>query len=146
MCVFTENIPNSQRPGDDHSWRVPWCRCTTHYVKHPSWLKDFLHSWSHIAAEINSALHRREKCRAEKATKVRWKENWFQPYFCSTVGKHDSWHPPIIICGQHQTGICEQLLQGVMAQFWTITQSHTASQFVQLSHQMDPSTKKPLKV
>lgn len=145
MCMFTENVPNSQRPGNDHSLRVSWCHCSTHYVKDPSWLKDFLHSWSHISAEINSATHRREKWQAEMATKVRWKENWFQSYFCSSVGKHDSWHPSIN-CGQHQIGICERLFQGVIVRFWNTTQSHTAPHFVQLSHQMDPGTKNLLKV
>lgn len=148
VCVYRK-YPKlsgcSQRPGDDHGWWVPWCRCMTRYVKHPSWLKDFVHLCLQITAVINSVIHRKRKCSVDKAIKVRWKENWFQHYFCSAVGKHDSLHPSIN-CGRHQIHISENLLQDVIVQFWNTTQSHTASQFLQLSHQRDHDTKQLLKV
>lgn len=148
VCVYRK-YPKlsgcSQRPGDDHSWRVPWCRCTTRYIKHPSWLKDFIHPCLHIVAVINSVIHRRRKCCVHKAIKVRWNKNWFQHYICSVVGKHDSLHPSIN-CSQHQIHISEQLLQDVIMWFWNTTQSHTASQFLQLSHQMYHGRKQLLKI
>lgn len=148
VCVYRK-YPKlsgcSQRPDDDHSWWVPWCCCTTRYVKHPSWLKDFVHPRLHIAVVINSVIRWRRKCHVDKAIKVRWKENRFQHYFCSAVGKHNSLYPSIN-CSQHQMHISEQLLQVVIVQFWNTTQPHTASEFLQLSHQPDHDINQLLKV
>lgn len=116
VCVYRK-YPKlsgcSQSPGDEHGWWVPWCRCTTHYVKHPSWLKDYRHPCLHTTAVINSVIHRRQKCHADKATKIRWNENWFQDFFCRAVGKWDSLFLSINY-SHHQTHVSEVLLQDLI--------------------------------
>lgn len=89
VCVYRKypKLPGCcQCPGNDHRWWVLWCPCTTRYIKHPSWLKDFMHPCLYIADVFNSIIHRRIKWHINDPIKVRWKENCYSTN-SSVLGK-----------------------------------------------------------